>query len=33
MMYTYYTKTDDRWYTSYCGQRLLLGSTWVILYL
>jgi hypothetical protein len=32
-MYTYYTKTDDRWYTSYYGQRLRLGSTRLILYL
>ena len=30
-MYTYYTKTDDRWYTSYYGQRLRLGSTRLIL--
>ena len=33
IMYTYYTKTDDRWYTSYYGQRLRLGSTRLILYL
>jgi hypothetical protein len=32
-MYTYYTKTDDRWYTSYYGQRLQLGSTRLMLYL
>jgi len=32
-MYTYYTKTDDRWYTSYYGQRLRLGSTRLIPYL
>ena len=32
-VHTYYTKTDDRWYTSYYGQRLRLGSTRLILYL
>jgi hypothetical protein len=30
-MHTYYTKTDDRWYTSFYGQRLRLGSTRLIL--
>jgi hypothetical protein len=32
-MHTYYTQTDDRWYISYYGQRLWLGSTRLMLFL
>ena len=33
IVYMYYTKTDDRWYTSYYGQMLRFGSTRLMLYL